>query len=173
MVHTQTDITGNVTKSRSVDCFNRTQECSIKVYWFFNLSGRRHNYAEDTYVTRPAKINHVTAKNYHLFLLIIFYTKTSQSLTLMQDLIYNSQKWNTTFRTEDISKNITWSNLHSHGWLLQARSCMGHPEPLLTMPSVGSLKWFDEIKLLLTKQQINQNFEVLGIINLLNHWAAF
>ena len=112
-------------------------------------------------------------KNYHLFLLIIFHTNTSQSLTLMQNLIHDSQKWNTTFRTEDISKNITWCNLHSHGWLLQAHSCMGHPEPLLTMPSIGSLTWFDKIVLLLTKQQINQNFEVLGIINLLNHWIAF
>ena len=39
----------------------------------------------------------------------------SKSLSLLQKLIVNLRKWDTTFRAQDITENITRCNLHSHG----------------------------------------------------------
>ena len=53
------------------------------------------------------------------------HTNTIKSLSVLQNLMgffLKLQKWDTTFRAKDISKNITWCNVHSHGWFLQARS---------------------------------------------------
>ena len=87
------------------------------------------------YVTRPTKINHMSTKN-HWFLSPLLYhnlwTVNSNaiiSLPPLQNLMdydwasfCNLQKLDTTFRTDDISKNINQCKLHSHGWSLQAQS---------------------------------------------------
>ena len=66
-------------------------------------------------VTGPAKINHVSVKLPIIALLyhnlIISYTSTTKSLRLLQDLMKNLQKQDT---TKISSKNITWCNICTH-----------------------------------------------------------
>ena len=55
----------------------------------------------------------------------IICNNTIKSLSLLQNLkgfFWILWKWHITFRTKDISENITWCNLHSHDWFSQARS---------------------------------------------------
>ena len=58
--------------------------------------------------------------------LITVYTTATKSSSLLQNLmgllLCSLWKWDTTFLTEDISENITWYNLRSHGRFLQAQS---------------------------------------------------
>lgn len=82
-------------------------------------------------MTRPGKINPCEHKKsliisplLYLNLLTVISSATS-SLSLLQNLmglLLQFTERDTTFRTEDISKNITLRNLHSHGWYSQARS---------------------------------------------------
>ena len=70
------------------------------------------------YVIRPVKINHVSAKNLLIFSSLLYhnlltiYANNIKSLLLPQNLMVFLH---TTFRAEDISENITWCILHSHG----------------------------------------------------------
>ena len=66
------------------------------------------------YGTRPAKINHVCKKS-PVFWILFYHNLPSFHANKMGFL-------HTTFRAEDISKNITRCNLHLHGWFFQARS---------------------------------------------------
>ena len=83
------------------------------------------------FVTGPAKINHLSAKN-HWFCsslvyhnMITIYTTAIKSSSLMQNLmgcLLQLMEIDTTFWTEDISGNITQCNMHSHDLFSQAQS---------------------------------------------------
>ena len=70
------------------------------------------------YVTGPAKINHVSAKivvDFSSFALSYLTLETDcTNKTMSLSLLQNLWKRDTTFRAEDISKNITW--LIFAGW---------------------------------------------------------
>ena len=72
-------------------------------------------------VTEPAKVKHVSTK-VTIFISLVYnllpVTNKTNSLLLLQILmgfLLQLPKHDTTLRTEDISKIITWCNLHSHG----------------------------------------------------------
>ena len=68
---------------------------------------------------------HFSSLLYHN--LITIYTTGTKCSSLLQNLmgfLFQLRKWKTTFQTKDISKNITWCNLCSHGRFSQAQSHM-------------------------------------------------
>ena len=76
------------------------------------------------YVTEPVRINHVSAKNANFLSLLYHnllatYINEPKSLPLLQKLmgflLQFTNRILRTFRTKDVSKNITWCNLNSHG----------------------------------------------------------
>ena len=81
------------------------------------------------YVTGPAKIDHVSAKNRQFLVCLLYhnliYTTATKSSSLLQNLmgfLLQLWKWDSALGTKDISENITWCNLRSHGRFSQARS---------------------------------------------------
>ena len=76
--------------------------------------------SESIIVTRPVKINHVSAKNRRFFHLLYHNLQTIDTKNYFYHHTAeingrNLWKWNTTFRAEDISRSTTRCKLRSHG----------------------------------------------------------
>ena len=70
------------------------------------------------HVTGLAKINHVSAKHHRFF--HICFIITYQLFILTNGLYSEIKKFDTTFKVEGISENITRCNLHSHAIAMNA-----------------------------------------------------